>query len=339
MKMILNIVLPTVAAIIMAAACTPLEPAAPRPGAFPSIEEKTTGSFADGETYVVHRAASDKPYVIIFLPDGYTRAELTPDGPFMRVVREATDAIFSEEPLCRMKDMVEVRVRFLATSKSGVGSPDSRFKVSLDHYNILSYDKDAAVSFAIPGITAERFKHSTIVIIPNSTERPGVTRISGVFPDVSTVSILAPSTPELNRKYDYLRFGILHEVVGHGIGLLSDEYANINADASGAVDFSAIQLSSFIQNVWPAASGAPWEKYIGLPGYGDTGYFEGGCNYKKGIWRSSEVSIMTYEHDRCPSFNAVSREAIHRRVCEANGIAWTWEKFLEFDREYVLGKK
>lgn len=78
-----------------------------------------------------------------------------------------------------------------------------------------------------------------------------------------------------------------------------------------------------------------WAHFINDSRYKEEniGTYEGANNYKKGLYRPTEYSIMRSNRG---TFNAPSREAIYKRIMKlAYGNFWTYdyEEFVKFDEQ------
>ena len=131
---------------------------------------------------------------------------------------------------------------------------------------------------------------------------------------------------------------LLHEAIGHGFGLLGDEYTQYiyAIDEEGKASLRASQALGRDLNldITNDETQILWNKFLADDRYADEnlGIYEGGwAFYSYGVYRPSFNSIMRYNE---PAFNAPSREAIYKRAMRlAYGDSWTYdyEDFVEFD--------
>ena len=128
---------------------------------------------------------------------------------------------------------------------------------------------------------------------------------------------------------------IQHEVGGHAIGKLEDEYAyekNGEIPYDVVMDYRGRQRMGHHKNVDFVSDSASvqWSRFLYDDRYADEGLgvFEGACTYWTGAFRPSENSIMRYNTG---GFNAPSREIIYYRLFR---LAYGDEAEYDFDRIY-----
>lgn len=132
----------------------------------------------------------------------------------------------------------------------------------------------------------------------------------------------------------YLRYFLHHESIGHGFGLLGDEYHHPGAGLITASEKNRIlsyhRSGSFLNlSLTDDPEAVPWAHLIGHPRFPKVGVYEGGLGYEFGVWHSyyDGDSLMGMGGD----FNACCRELIVKRILTLAGEEYTFEKFLERD--------
>jgi hypothetical protein len=136
------------------------------------------------------------------------------------------------------------------------------------------------------------------------------------------------------------RLVLVHEVVGHALAKLADEYGY--DDKGAATDNAVNELQAYHRFDWMLnvdvtddVSKVLWNKYIGDDRFASEGIgvYEGGYTFVKGIYRPTQESMM--RHNDSP-FNAPSRKAIYDRVLllgEDKEIS-TLDEFAAFDEQH-----
>ena len=325
MRRFIHIIL-TVVLTAAAAGCTAIEePAAP----VTVLGDKASGYYGEDEIVVLHQAEVSSPFYFLILADGFTHEDMAVGGRFEKLARMACEDIFSEEPLRRMRERCEVRMVCTPCSQYGA----SLYKVNVAEAVIDTYGVQVQ---AIKYTPAEAYRKNSVstLVLHNSYVNDGYAFLPS---DNNRRAVACCAVDMNNLDADYLRKDILHELVGHCTGGLCDEYDLLQDIANLDTDIEIHQNSGFFRNISISKENTSWNKYIGRQGYEDIGYFEGAAYRKSGVYRSTKNSIMRAYSTS--SFNAISRECIHRRIITANGEKWTWEQFLEFDRDYVLGNE
>ena len=292
------------------------------------------GYYVDGSLLKIKTApATDSPVVIVIMPDGFTRNELSEGGVFEQRARQACDALFEYEPIKSLKDYIEVNIRFYASYESGVSLPNRKvntyFGVNRSYDQYLAYDCNIPVVYQCLETVPGKHTNKIALILVNETKDMAVSYF-GFWEDgsVSSFCIIPAFCPE---EKDF-RYCVLHECAGHCIGGLTDEYVTFDDEIpeEERAQRGKMQKAGLYQNISFSKENAPWNKFIGLEGYENVSYFEGADQWSKGIYRSEENSIM---RTRIMYFNAISRENIYKRIMTLTGNSYTWENFLEFDKK------
>lgn len=137
---------------------------------------------------------------------------------------------------------------------------------------------------------------------------------------------------------DQLKFLIHHEVVGHAIGKLADEYLSweINKPSIPAEEIEdALSIRNsygWLYNVDFTSDPTKifWKDFISDSRYTfeNIGAYEGCFGYLYGTYKPTENSIMTGDDGY---FNAPSRWGIYHQVMTQTGITNDLDSFLQFD--------
>ena len=88
--------------------------------------------------------------------------------------------------------------------------------------------------------------------------------------------------------------------------------------------YENISLSGNMQEV-------PWSHLIFDPQYSNTvDVYEGAFYHSRGVFRSEPTSCM---HNNIPYYNAISREAMVKRIMDYAGESYSFESFKAMDKE------
>lgn len=177
-------------------------------------------------------------------------------------------------------------------------------------------------------------KETIIILISNENKYGGACYMNL---DKKTIAICSNSTLERDPSgvWRDMEHVIAHEAGGHAIGLLADEYANegneekivpanivntikefVKADCYGNIDLT--NEKEYVK----------WKHFIGRPGYGEVGFYEGGHEYGKGVWRAEKITCMD---NNAWYYSAPAREAIVRRIMQLSGDEFDMELFYTND--------
>ncbi|MDR1122336.1 MAG: hypothetical protein LBM08_15680 [Dysgonamonadaceae bacterium] len=266
-----------------------------------------------------HTVGNGVPLVII--GDGFDRVDNKKgDGIFERVSRELTDCFLKTNPIVKdLANMFDIYAVVAESPETGV------LRGTKTVFNApTGVDFDAAKRFskeAIPDLPATA---SWIFV--------GHGMIGGYayFGDRDGGGIGVYSTDEGVSTY-----WMAHEYTGHAFASLADEY--VNAGYMGGIPtLIGYQNSYQCMNcsVTTDPEQAPWGRFIGRPDYDEVGFYEGGFYEPKDIWRPEQHSIMVgLPGDGEIYYNAQSRWLIYERIHKVAGIPYTFESFLEFDKD------
>ena len=156
--------------------------------------------------------------------------------------------------------------------------------------------------------------------------------------DGSAVAVVPMSTDP--APYDF-RGLVHHEAGGHGFGKLADEYIYHNAFISACSCFccshvdevNAMKSCGFYENISLTGSmhDVPWSHMIYDPQYSNiVDVYEGAYMHTRGVFRSEPTSCM---NNNIPYYNAISREAMVKRIKEYAGETYSYEDFKLNDKE------
>ena len=143
-----------------------------------------------------------------------------------------------------------------------------------------------------------------------------------------------------NNDDEQFRRTVIHEF-GHAFAKLEDEYwyddaTDFNDEYLTGL-YSTKQSRGWATNISLTDDPllVPWSRYLSDARYSKfkLGVYEGCMTYKKGIWRSTENSVMRYSSED-DEYNVISRQAIYNRINKlAFGTQWQfdYEEFVKFD--------
>ena len=188
------------------------------------------------------------------------------------------------------------------------------------------YDKCVAYAKKIPSIKNQ--DNLAIAVLVNSRRHAGMTQLNAEHQSGIAFLSANGNDPEL--------FGstLRHELGGHGMAFLADEYATYSgsAPASHITYYNDVYKKyGWFANVdfTNDKSKVRWSAFLSDERYkGEVGIFEGGALYEKGAYRPSENSMMNMNFEY---FNAPSRWAIYQQIMKRSGEEASFEKFLEYD--------
>lgn len=300
--------------------------------------------YAEDENVTLASATKGSGVNVVLLGEGYSAKDIS-EGKMMTDVNEAVTHFFDIEPYKSYKDYFNVYTRVAVSPESGIGGVNTIVRNKFDTYatggvSYTSRDEKALISYAAdaPGIGEQNIDKTLVIVIPNSTDYGGVTRMYGSGLAIAYCPLSSDSYP-----YDF-RGIVQHEAGGHGFGKLGDEYIYMNSFIEACPpppvpiclyehvdEFNNAKAYGWYENL--SLSGkmneVPWshllfhEKYSQL-----VDIYEGGFYHSRGVFRSEYNSCM---NNNIPYYSAISREAIVQRIKTLAGESFDFEDFVAHD--------
>lgn len=299
------------------------------------------GAYKDGEVTLIQQenAGAPKPVHLIFMGDGFIEEDYIEGGAFDQAVETAIDAFFSIEPYPTYRNYFRISTVAVYSAERGAtvlqdmkGCPaqtrNTAFKSTLDGGSSTNtscdYDKVFSYALSVPDMTSEALENTTVILLINIDAYAGTCMMNRSGRSVS----MCPMGKDSFRKV------VSHEAGGHGFGRLLDEYRYEDKELPTSsrdliLDWRKADPDyGYNISLTDNRNEVHWKHYFGLSGYEKVGLYEGGCLYKRGVWRPEEISCM---EDNRSYYNAPSREAIVKRIMKASGKTFSLDSFLSKD--------
>jgi hypothetical protein len=294
---------------------------------------------ADGKVELLNKATEGKGIPIVLMGDGFIDQEIA-DSTYARVIQQAMENLFSEEPIRSLRDYFNVyqvtavspRNRFDGISSTAFGTVPDRQTTGIDVNSqaIMKYVKK------VEGIDSI---NTLAVVILNTNINRGITYMMGSNKqDYNYAIALCPVIDSL--KSESFRQVLTHEAIGHGFAKLADEY--VRSTEGSATDKDIKELKECHEKLgWflnvdseKDSTKVLWTKFIYDTEFANEkiGTYEGGYTFYKGVYRPTKESMM--RSNNAP-FNAPSRQIIYNKVMKMGlGKTATYEEFVAFDQEH-----
>lgn len=285
-----------------------------------------------------HTQGSGIPLVLV--GDGFIDREID-NGYYGRVMNQAVENLFTEEPIRSLQDYFDI-YSVTAVSRHNIFADGYETALSCwmegGNSTLVGGDDQAVQEYAsaVDGID---LNNAQIVVVLN-TDAYGGTNYSYVDGNGNPVDFSIAYCPVIDElgSEDFRRV-MVHEVVGHGIGKLDDEYSYVTQGAMPAGEIADRQQQQRDYGWWmnvdftSSQSAVLWSDFLSDSRYADQGLgvFEGACTYWTGAYRSTEESMM---RSNIMGFNAPSRRAIYNNVLQrGEGYTPGLEEFISFDQQ------
>lgn len=275
----------------------------------------------DGEVLQLQSATVDKGIDLVFVGEGFVDKDMESGGKYEQKMKESMEQFFSQQPYESLRSRFNVYA-VKAVSPNEVFSKESKHAIDKSDTKAFEYAKKAV------GNNPDRMMVGVVYNTDYAIDRSYTVMYEG---DNSFVAYMMDGVSKV----------LNHEMGGHGIAFLLDEYVEKGMEEQSPNEEAKAALDAVFANYGEGAnvdwrndpSEVKWAHFLSDSRYNDEGLgvYEGAWLYGHGAYRPSENSMM--RHNDC-GFNAPSREAIYKRVMKlSEGDSWTYdyETFVEFD--------
>ena len=290
---------------------------------------------------------------IVIMPEGFSCEEEEDVRLYRERAEQVADYIFSIEPMTSLRERFDVYCLPLNdVTQDCVNVQVSGDRLKTDVFSVMDVmSKTLTVAATEQGartvetvpfynggsyvgeINVESIESVAVVLSLNGQGARARTFMEGTDFCASIIPVSRDAAdPHLERC-------VQHEVCGHGVGLLADEYDSDGRKHENVFD-EAKRLDEHHRvgmylnaDVHEDPELTPWRDFIGLEGYEDEGIgtYEGACgSYSMGVYRPTENSIMRDSH-HVSEFNAPCRWFIFKRIIEHTEGYADFKTFLSMD--------
>lgn len=292
----------------------------------------------DGDMITLQEASKGNGVNVVLMGDCFDAKDIS-EGKYLKAMQDAYSYFFDIEPYLTYKEYFNVYGVFGMSPDSGMGTVntirEARFGSQYTLNEGVAPNFETAFAAACLAPINDDVARTLIIMIENSAEYSGLCYMWG---DGSAVAVVPMSTDP--APYDF-RGLVHHEAGGHGFGKLADEYIYHNAFIQScscncckhADDVKAYQSYGFYSNISLTGDmqSVPWAHLIYDPQYSNTvDVYEGAFFHSRGVFRSEPTSCM---HNNIPYYNAISREAMVKRIKKYAGETYSFEDFKANDKE------
>ncbi len=293
----------------------------------------------NGTIVSLQEATEGEGIPLILMGDAYSD-RLVADGTYASDMSRAVEAIFAVEPFKSMREMFDISyINIVSLNEIYADDASTALGTSFVSGTTVTGNHSIVRNQILPLLSSDAVKRAMMVVIMNQASYAGTTYLYYYDDDDSD---FAPGEAiayiPLCRSDEEFAGVVQHEVGGHGLGKLADEYFYASKEEMPASEQSIYknrQKSGFFRNIdfTGDSTTVRWSRFISDERYryDGIGTFEGACGYLTGIYRPTDCSKMRLNSYQ---FNAPSREAIYYRLHKlAYGSSWSYdfEEFAAYD--------
>ncbi len=262
------------------------------------------------------------------------------EGKYLQAMKDAYNYFFDIEPYLTYKEYFNVYSVVGMSADSGMGTVNTIREARFGSQYTLNAGVEPDFETVFAGACTvdainDDVATTLIVLVENSNEYSGLCYMWG---DGSAVAIVPMSTDP--APYDF-RGLIHHEAGGHGFGKLADEYIYHNAFIQSCsclccghvAEINTYKSYGFYSNISLTGSmkDVPWAHMIFDPQFSNVvDVYEGAYMHTRGVFRSEATSCM---NNNIAYYNAISREAMVKRIMKYSGEEYSYEEFKANDVE------
>ena len=295
-------------------------------------------AYGDGDLITHQTATVGNGVNIVLMGDCFDAKDIS-EGKYVKAMQDAYGYFFDIEPYKTYKEYFNVYSVIGMSADSGMGTVntirEARFGSQYTLNEGVSPDFNTVFAGACVAPINDNVSNTLVILVENSYEYNGLCYMWG---NGSAVAICPMSSDP--APYDFQ--GIVHhEAGGHGFGKLADEYIYHNAFIQSCpciccdhvIDINTMKRYGFYENI--SLTGdmhkVPWSHMIFDPQYSNTvDIYEGAYYHTRGVYRSEATSCM---NNNIAYYNAISREAMVKRIMKYAGESYSFEAFKAKDVE------
>ena len=294
--------------------------------------------YGDGDLYTHQTKGVGNGVNIVIMGDCFDAKDIA-EGKYLQAMKDAYNYFFDIEPYVTYKDYFNVYTVFGMSADSGMGTVntirEARFGSQYTLNEGVSPDFETVFAGACVAPINDNVATTLVILVENSYEYSGLCYMWG---DGSAVALVPMSNDP--APYDFQGL-VHHEAGGHGFGKLADEYIYHNAFIQSCSciccghvkEINAMKSYGFYENISLTGSmqEVPWSHMIYDPQFSNVvDVYEGAFMHTRGVFRSEATSCM---NNNIAYYNAISREAMVKRIMKYAGEEYSYEAFKAKDYE------
>ncbi len=294
--------------------------------------------YGDGDLITLQTKSVGNGVNIVLMGDCFDAKDIA-EGKYLKAMQDAYTYFFDIEPYLTYKEYFNVYAVVGMSADSGMGTVntirEARFGSQYTLNEGVSPNFETVFAGACTAPINDDVATTLVVLVENSNEYSGLCYMWG---DGSAVALVPMSTDP--APYDFQGL-VHHEAGGHGFGKLADEYIYHNAfiqscgcNCCGHTDAINLYKSyGFYSNISLTGDmhSVPWAHMIYDPQYSNVvDVYEGAYMHTRGVYRSEATSCM---NNNIAYYNAISREAMVKRIKKYAGEEYSYEAFKALDHE------
>ena len=306
---------------------------------------ESTDYSKDGLVTKLRSATTGQGIDIVITGDAFSD-RLIADGTFSNMADRAVSDLFSVEPLKSLADRFNVYlVNAVSQNEGYYNGGNTVFSGEYGLGAAVGGENEKVLQYARKAISDERMDNALVLVMMNSLRDCGTCYMlnpedNSIYAGGTSIAwVPFGLAPGVTSKANLL----IHEIGGHGIGKLADEYYYLDNGTISSATIDAVkekQKNNWYLNIdfTSSTSNVLWSRFVKDSRYANEniGAYAGGYTYPTGVWRPTMWSIMN-QHHVYGTFNAPSRAQIYTRIMKlSEGQDWQfdYEEFVKWDQAH-----
>ena len=306
---------------------------------------ESTDYSKDGLVTKLRSATTGQGIDIVITGDAFSD-RLIADGTFSNMASRAVSDLFSVEPLKSFADRFNVYlVNAVSRNEEYYNGSNTVFSGGFGMGAAVGGDNEKVLQYARKAISDKRMDNALVLVIMNSLRDCGTCYMlnpedNSVYAGGTSIAwVPFGLAPGVISKANLL----IHELGGHGLGKLADEYYYLDNGTISSATIDAVkekQKNNWYLNIdfTSSTSNVLWSQFVKDSRYAheEIGAYAGGYTYPTGVWRPTMWSVMN-QHHVYGTFNAPSRAQIYTRIMKlSEGQDWQfdYEEFVKWDQAH-----
>ncbi len=314
----------------------------------PISHYESTSYAADGKVTTLQTASTGKGVDLVITGDAFSD-RLIGNGTFEKAAKQAVADLFSIEPMKSLKGRFNIyMVSAVSKNEEYFNGNSTAFSGVFGYGTAVGGDNARIYEYARKAVDESRMDNVTVLVLMNSQRDGGTTYMQDaedktVYAGGSSIAWIPYKDVTVSGGLSSLASTVVHEVAGHGIAKLADEYAYRDQGTISDAGISYVKgkqkLNWYVNVDFTSDTKAVlWSRFVGDSSFAseNIGAYEGGDTFWGGVWRPTEQSVMNNGRFHF-YFNAPSRAQIYTRIMKlSEGSSWNfdYDNFVAWDKAH-----
>ena len=293
----------------------------------------------DGKVTTLQKATTGKGIDIVITGDAFSDRKIS-DGTFKKAATQAVADLFSVEPYKSMKERFNIYlVNAVSKHEEYFNGNSTVFGGVFGYGSAVGGNDDKVLEYAKKAVSSSTRMDNVAVLVLMNTVRSGGTCYmmdpadKNIYAGGAAICWVPFKDVTVSGGLSDQASTIVHELGGHGIAKLADEYAyrdqgKISAEYANYTKGEQQDYDWYLNVDFTSdPKKVLWSQFIGDSAFAseNIGVYEGGYTFWSGVWRPTENSVMNNNYTHF-TFNAPCRSLAWTRIMKlSEGSSWNYD--------------